>query len=64
MTPEEQKRMDSLVDRIQVEKNHAKFTILVEELNDLLGRRAKRLAADGHAKSLETLPPMSNLSSE
>jgi hypothetical protein len=43
MTPEETKQMHLLCDRIQVEKDHTVFLRLVQELNDLLARKDRRL---------------------
>jgi hypothetical protein len=43
MTPEETKQMHSLCDRIQVEKDHAIFLKLVQDLNDLLARKDRRM---------------------
>jgi hypothetical protein len=42
VSPEELERMNALVLQIQVEKDHAKFTDLVQELNDLLDDRKSR----------------------
>jgi hypothetical protein len=42
MTPEERERMNVLVLLIQKEKDHEKFTKLVEELNKLISRQADR----------------------
>jgi hypothetical protein len=42
MTPEERERMNWLVLRIQEEKDHAKFTKLVEELNMLVAQKEGR----------------------
>jgi hypothetical protein len=45
MNPGERERMNQLVEKIQVEKNHKVFIKLVEELNALLGRKEERLDA-------------------
>jgi hypothetical protein len=42
MTPEERERMNVLVLLIQREKNHEKFTALVEELNKLIAQKEDR----------------------
>jgi hypothetical protein len=42
MTPEERERMNWLVLRIQQEKDHEKFTKLVEELNKLIAQKEHR----------------------
>jgi hypothetical protein len=42
MTPEERERMNWLVLRIQQEKDHVKFLRLVQELNDLIGKKEGR----------------------
>jgi hypothetical protein len=43
MTPEEREQMDRLCQRIQTEKDPHVFTDLVEQLNDLLQRKEKRI---------------------
>ena len=43
MTPEEQKRMNDLVLRIQTEQDHKRFGELVDELNALLAEKEKRI---------------------
>lgn len=43
MTPEERQRMNALVARIQDEKNHYRFMILLRDLNDLLQRKERRI---------------------
>jgi hypothetical protein len=43
MNPEEHQRMTDLCQRIQVEQNPTEFTMLVDELNALLGQKEKRL---------------------
>jgi hypothetical protein len=43
MTPEEREKMNSLALRIQEEKNYDTFTTLVRELNEIAGRKARRL---------------------
>ena len=43
MTPEERDRMHALCARIEIEKDHDKFTRLVQELNDLLEGKENRL---------------------
>jgi len=49
MTPEEQDRVKVLVDKIQLERDHAKFLALVQELNDLLKRKELRISeTDGN----------------
>ena len=54
MNDQERKRVLELVDEIQVEQNHATFIRLVEELNELLKRKERRIAvSDGH-------PPVRN----
>lgn len=44
MTPEEREHMLKLVAQIEVEKDHHKFTQLIEELNALLDDKKHRLA--------------------
>ena len=46
MTPEERDRMGWLLEHIQEEKNHSVFLSLVTELNEILDRREKELAAE------------------
>jgi hypothetical protein len=46
MTPEERERMNVLVLLIQKEKNHEKFTRLVEELNNLIDQKNRRFPPD------------------
>jgi hypothetical protein len=43
MTPEERELMHVLCEQIAKEKDHAKFTNLVQELNNLLERKEFRL---------------------
>jgi hypothetical protein len=43
MTAEERVRMEELCRQIQVEKDPAKFTALIEELNRLLAKKGERL---------------------
>ena len=43
MTPEEKDLMDKLVAQIQTERDPVKFSMLVEELNDLLESKDLRL---------------------
>jgi hypothetical protein len=43
MTPEERERMNELCRQIQIEKDPAKFSALVEELNKLLEEKEERL---------------------
>lgn len=43
MNPEERQRMNWLCERIQIEENPHAFMNLVEQLNELLERREKRL---------------------
>jgi hypothetical protein len=43
MTAEERVRMEELCRQIQVEKDQAKFTALIEELNRLLAQKDERL---------------------
>jgi hypothetical protein len=43
MTPEERERMNKLCAAIQVEKDHAKFTELITELNALFEAKEQRL---------------------
>ncbi len=43
MTPDERERMRSLCEQIANEQNRDKFTKLVQELNDLLENKVKRL---------------------
>jgi hypothetical protein len=43
MTAEERVRMEELCRQIQVEKDQAKFTVLIEELNRLLAKKNERL---------------------
>ncbi len=43
MTPDERERMHILCERIAKEQNHEKFVKLVQELNDLLDHKEKRL---------------------
>ncbi len=42
MTPEERERMNWLVLHIQQEKDHDKFTQLVEELTKLIDQKERR----------------------
>jgi hypothetical protein len=46
MTPDERERMAILCERIATEKNHDKYTTQVEQLNDLLGDKERRLRKD------------------
>lgn len=46
MTPEEQEKLNALIQRIQQEKEAKKFTELVEELNELLDQKRDRIAPD------------------
>jgi hypothetical protein len=46
MTPEERERMNWLVLRIQQEKDHDKFTELVDELNKLIEQKEERFPRD------------------
>jgi hypothetical protein len=43
MTPEEKERMHVLCERIAKEQDHDKFVKLVQELNDLLENKERRL---------------------
>jgi hypothetical protein len=43
MTPEEREYMDRLCERIQVEKDPKLFTLLVDELNQLLEQAHERI---------------------
>ncbi len=43
MTPEEQTQMQKLCQRIAVEKDHATFTKLITELNELFSHKDQRL---------------------
>lgn len=43
MTPDERERMQMLCERIAKEQNHDKFVKLVQELNDLLEHKERRL---------------------
>jgi hypothetical protein len=43
MTPDERERMQLLCERIAKEQNHDKFVKLVQELNDLLEHKERRL---------------------
>lgn len=43
MTPEERIQVAALVAKINIEKDHDKFTELVRELNDLLEAKERRL---------------------
>jgi hypothetical protein len=43
MTAEEREQMEELCRQIQVEKDQAKFTALIEELNRLLAQKDERL---------------------
>lgn len=43
MTPEERERMQFLCEQIAKEEDPAKFTKLVQELNDLLEHKVQRL---------------------
>ena len=45
MTPDEREQMAILCERIAVERDHKKFSDLVDELNDLLDRKESRLEA-------------------
>jgi hypothetical protein len=46
LTPEERTRTNELVHQIQIEKDHAKFIKLVEELNDLIAEKEHRVPPD------------------
>jgi hypothetical protein len=50
MSPEEREQMNRLCARIQREQDHRVFTNLVEELNELLERKEKRLASSSEDK--------------
>ena len=57
MNDQERKRVLELVDEIQVEQNHATFIRLVEELNELLKRKERRMAGDdGHPSGKNSDP--------
>jgi hypothetical protein len=43
VTPDERERMHILCERIAKEQDHAKFTELVSQLNDLLDDKVQRL---------------------
>jgi hypothetical protein len=43
MTPDEVERMKALCQQIELEKDHAKFSQLLVELNDLLEQKNQRL---------------------
>lgn len=43
MTPDERERMHILCERIAKEQDHKKFIRLVQELNDLLDHKGRRL---------------------
>jgi len=43
MTPDERERMHILCERIAKEQDHGKFVKLVQELNDLLDLKRRRL---------------------
>jgi hypothetical protein len=43
MTPDEVERMKTLCQQIEVEKDHAKFSQLLVELNHLLEQKNERL---------------------
>lgn len=43
MTPDEREQMYELCREIQVEKDPAKFHVLIEKLNDLLAKKDGRL---------------------
>ena len=43
MTPDERERMRSLCEQIAKEQNREKFSKLVQELNDLLENKVRRL---------------------
>lgn len=45
MTPDEREEMAILCQRIAVEQDRHKFTELVDQLNELLDRKGKRLNA-------------------
>ncbi len=47
MTPDERERMAILCERIAKEKDHGKFTRLIQELNELLEAKERRLGAKG-----------------
>jgi hypothetical protein len=48
VTPEERERMNWLVLRIQQEKDHEKFTKLVEELDKLIDQKERRFPHSPH----------------
>jgi hypothetical protein len=52
MTPEETKRVSELVKQIEIEKDHAKFTQLVDALNALLDAKERRLDKGNPAAKL------------
>lgn len=43
MTPDERERMNLLVHQIQVERNYNKLIQLVQDLNDLIAHKRRRL---------------------
>lgn len=47
MTPDEREKMHILCQRIAVEKDHQKFTQLVDQLNELLEQKEARLGRAG-----------------
>lgn len=51
MTQEERERMNRLVLLIQDEKDHSKFTALVDELNELMDRKESRFAKAENRKA-------------
>ena len=46
MTPEEKAKMDALCKRITEERDPHAFTLLVQELNDLLDLKGHRLESE------------------
>jgi hypothetical protein len=53
MTPEEHERMYKLCAMIEKEQDHTKFLQLIQELNQLLRRKEKRLENEDQAKPKE-----------
>jgi hypothetical protein len=56
MSPEERERMYELCAQIEKEKDHHKFLLLINELNELLERKEQRLddqpqVVDGQAEN-------------
>ena len=59
MTPDERERLNQLCSRIQTEKDQAKFSQLLTELNELLEKKEQRFIQEAKKDPL-LRPPQPN----